>query len=491
MPNGSIDTVFGGAPDPAQPAYDPLPRRSAAIVIVAGCIGLYSLPAAILIFASIAAIVATPFAGWAILAFFAWTSGLCGILDYTPIDLGVFNVYVSDAILVIYFWTLLHMIAVRQRQNDVLAAQRERRLVALWAIWSVLGILFVINGFYIHNMAFDRAFGDFRRSTVYAMAFFVPLLFPFNEKQLRLAEWSIYAGGLIVIAIGAYRLATGTAARVDENYETGHLAIRLMGIAECMTLACLLALLTLQWRTAKSIALRTSAFLLMAPCAVLLLLSGFRLAMAFVIVVPLLTLVLIAWVRRENLARLAWIFAKLSIVAIPVAAVVAIVFSDQFDKMLLDLHLRLINVEGGFRRWAYEAAIGRFLDSPIFGQGFGYYLVVPTRNQAGLFDYVEMNNPHNMFLGVLYQTGIVGTVPFVLFHGFFFVYAVRWLRQVDPKYRRTYIALFVTYLCYLAYMSLQPYVSSQFILLYMAMGFIVRLARPSPEATQPDRRNAT
>jgi len=209
------------------------------------------------------------------------------------------------------------------------------------------------------------------------------------------------------------------------------------------------------------------------------LLSGFRLAMAFVVVVPLLTLALIAWARRENIARLAWILAKLCIVAVPVAAVAAIVFSDRFDKMFLDLHLRLVNVEGGFRIFAYEAAIGSFLESPVFGQGFGYYLLVPTRNQAGLFDYVEMNNPHNMFLGVLYQTGIVGTVPFMLFHGFFLVYAVRWIRQVDSVYRRTYIALFVTSVCYLAYMSLQPYVSSQFILLYMVMGFMVRLARPS------------
>jgi O-antigen ligase len=460
-------------------------------VVALACAGLYSnVVAAILIACSLAFLFVLP-AGWLTLVFFALILGFTGVIDYMPLPLGAFNLYVMDSILVIYVWTIVHMWLMRVNgEPHVIRPPMERRLIALWGVWSALGILFLFYGYYVQHLPFDRAFGEFRRSTVYSMAFFVPLLFPFTQRQLKSLDFAILAGGLLTIAIGVYRLALGFAPRTEENWETGHIAVRWMRIAECVTLAGLVALLCIYMRGGRGLFRKAAAGALVAAAATLMVLSGFRLAMGFVVIAPAMALALFAWARRERMRRMLTTLAVLAAVVAPLLMLMPVLLPDLFDRMLLDLHLRLVNenIQGGFRWWTYQAALERFFDSPIIGHGFGYYLTVPIRNQAGLFDYVEINNPHNMFLAVLYLTGLVGFIPFVLFHGLFAAYAVAGVRAVAAPHRRAYVALLVMYASFVACMCLQPYVSSPFVLMYMIMGFVVRLARPGPNeraATAP------
>ena len=459
-------------------------------VIALACCGMYSPIVTVILAAGSLALLFTPVAGWITLAFFALVAGFGAFIDYMPVRLGVFNAYVMDFILVIYVWTFLRLYVARLDGKEIYVSRppAERRLYAIWVLWSSLGLFFLFYGYYIQGNPFDRAFGEFRRSTVYSMAFFVPLVFPFSRRQLRSIDYAILAAGLITVAIGMYRLSTGTAARADENWETGHIAVRWMRMVECTTLAGLITLLTVFLYSGKGFPQKAAATLLVTIAATLLVLSGFRLAMGYALAAPVLAVVLLAWARGESLRRFIRVAVVSVVAVVPALLLLPLVLPDVFDKMLLDLHLRLVNegIQGGFRTWAYQAAIQRFLESPLIGHGFGYYLTVGLRNQSGMFDYVEMNNPHNMFLAVLYLTGLVGFIPFMAFHVLFAVYAVKGVRRVEDQYRRTYITLFVVYATYIAYMCIQPYVSSPFILVYMIMGFMVRLARPPVSAEMPD-----
>jgi O-antigen ligase len=460
-------------------------------VVALGAIMLYSAYTAAIMIACTLIILLTPAAGWLTLALFAILSGLNGELDYMPLSLGAIDVYAMDSILVIYLWTVAHLWF--NRDLHLKRPNMEQRLLVLWAIWTGLGILFLFYGFYVKHLPFDRAFGEFRRSTVYSMAFFVPLLLPFTQRQVKSLDFVILVAGLLTIAVGIARLAAGAAPRVDENWQTGHLAVRWMRMSECVTLAGLVALLFIYLRAGRGLLRRVVAVALVVTAAALLVLSGFRLAMAFIVIAPVMALGLYAWARRERVWHMVATIVVLAAAVTPLLLLIPVFLPELFDRMLLDLHLRLVNenIQGGFRGWAYRASLNSFLDSPILGQGYGYYLPVAIRNQAGLFEYVEMSNPHNMFLAVLYLTGIVGFVPFVLFHGLFAVCAVRGIRTVPVPRRRAYITLFVMYACFMACMNVQPYVSSPFILMYFMMGLMIRLARTGPNSAGANESPAT
>lgn len=74
-----------------------------------------------------------------------------------------------------------------------------------------------------------------------------------------------------------------------------------------------------------------------------------------------------------------------------------------------------------FRMLAWTEALGRFLASPIFGEGFG----VPFTFAI----WEEDVRPHNTFLTVLYKMGLVGFVPFLLLLWRFYWVGWRALRR--------------------------------------------------------------
>ncbi|MDZ4858480.1 MAG: O-antigen ligase family protein [Candidatus Hydrogenedentes bacterium] len=455
----------------------------AASVILCAYLGMVSDLAWLLMCAGALAVLLLPWARSISLIFFALLSGLCGILDYYPISLGQFNAYASDFVIVILGWAMIHFWYAKMNGQSPAQGKSEITLGRIWIVWTLLGLLFVVYGYSIVGSRFDRVFGDFRRATVYSAAFFIPLLFPYSKQHDKGILWATVAGGMIIVLIGYFRLANGIAARIDENFETGHFALRLMNMAETMGLVSLIAFLTIKFRDSSGIFRRTVAAIGIIITSVLLVLSGFRLAMGFVVLVPLLTLAFQSWAQRQKVLRFALVLMLIGAALLPFALVMPTLMPDQFEKVALDLRLRLVNenIQGGFRWWTYERAIKSFAESPIIGHGYGYYLVVAMRNQIGLFDFVEMNNPHNMFLWVLYQTGIVGFIPFTAFHLLFGWHAMRALRTLDPKYVSLYVVFLVTYACYMAYMCFQPFVASQYILMYFIMGLLLRLARPAPD----------
>lgn len=462
----------------------PLQFLAAMVIIV---VSLLPMPAPILALGAVLVVALTPLASWISLIFFGIVMALSGILDYWPVQVGPINVYTIDFIAIIFLWTIAHTIIRTPSEHAVspFANPHEKRLVALWALWCGLGVFFLLYGFVIQGYAFDRAFGDYRRQVWYAAAFLIPIFFPYSRKHLDALKYIIVLAGTVTIAIGIYRITIGTGARFDENNETGHLAVRWLWIVECMTLSTLLAYLVLVLRAGTGIARKVLAIALCFPAGILLLLSGWRLAMIYTVAAPLAALILWSWARRESLRRFVVGGFVAALAAVPAIAALPILLPDLFGRMLLDLRLRLVNdvVQGGFRRWAWTEGLTDFMESPIIGKGFGFYQVVALRNQSGFFNYVEMSNAHNVFVTTLYQTGILGFVPFVSFHGLFLVVVIRTIRRLPDRLLSTYIALFVAYGCYMGYANTQPFVSSQFIIMYLIMGFIIRISRIQGESS--------
>ena len=479
-----MQRLLNKRPDDAPARFD-FPLLGTAAVGGVALIGAAILSEAFLIL-SLGLVVSAwlfPAASWACLAYFALVFGFGGIVDYYPLDLGPANLYAIDLAFVLAACTALHAVKpyLWGRASSETRLPLEIAVIGLATAWIVYGLLMLAYGLLVQGNPADLAFGDYRRYCCYMLPFFFPLFLPMrDDRHVRALKYVVVMGGLIVIGIGLFRLATGTPARVDEDFETGYFGSRLLLMIESMSLVMLLAYLVGVLRTHRRFPILIAATLLALVAVVLLLLSGYRLSMLYAVLAPIGALALLAWARREKPGRAIKAALLAATLAVPPVLLTPVLLPDQFDKAMLDLRMRLrnVDVQGGFRVWAYKQALREFVESPVVGKGFGYYIYVPKRTQAGLLEYQEMNNPHNLFLGVLYQGGVVGFAPFFLLHALVLFYAVRQLRRIPHDHLPVYVALLVGFLCYLGYANVQPFVASQHIVMAAVMGLLIRLTRP-------------
>lgn len=120
------------------------------------------------------------------------------------------------------------------------------------------------------------------------------------------------------------------------------------------------------------------------------------------------------------------------ITGIIMAGVIGFVITAQYIPSIGNVVDRFI--EGGRsgdmlnnRGVLYEFAIGMFRSNPIFGSGWGSYKY--TRDMV-LGDY---NNAHNVFLQLLAETGIVGTVIFVALFVVMLYYSIQTYRTISLR----------------------------------------------------------
>jgi hypothetical protein len=448
------------------------------VLLLAGTVGLLLLPAA----------------SWAGLGFFSTALGFRQAMDFMPIPLGGFKVYLGDFLIFLLGAMALQTVVsmVRRGTAPILELSRqERLLVMLLVAGTCWGAFSALNGVG-RGLVLRDVVGDFRRLYFYAWAFLVPLGFRYGRRHLRLIAPALLAGCGIALLFGLYRLVTGNFFYPNDEI---NIFPRLLVDDEVVSLALLVAYCTALLMAKRSRKVKLAALGLAGLAAAMMCFSGWRMGIAEALLSPLLVVTIMARNRGRGVIGIGLRLAVVvSVLAVGVGCAFFL-FSGKADRVVFMLKERIasfgtpMSSDSDTRYYAYRQALENYSSHPVLGAGLGDDLTYTKKTTGGTFIYIQ-GTTHNIFLDLLYQTGPVGLLLFVSIHGLFSLYLWRRIRRTDPLYEPVAVALFAGYLCTLAHYSFEPAWVSGLIVLYMSMGLILVLLReqqpdspvPGPEA---------
>jgi O-antigen ligase len=186
---------------------------------------------------------------------------------------------------------------------------------------------------------------------------------------------------------------------------------------------------------------------------IFLILSGFRLLWGLLF----LSLVILFWVLFRANKR----YLRYGIFAVVVIAL-ALLSLRYYGGGYYDIMKRkLINYEKRSEMWRYDAwnsALRKFYGSPLIGVGLGEESRFWTLNSAG--KWFQTTHPtHNIVIDLLYQTGMVGALFFMIIVLKYGLSVYKSLRKVGDDDKPVMVALFVFFVCALIQSFFQPYLN--------------------------------
>lgn len=89
---------------------------------------------------------------------------------------------------------------------------------------------------------------------------------------------------------------------------------------------------------------------------------------------------------------------------------------------------------GGDRVYLAESSIRMIKDHPVFGIGLDQFNRVYTQDGYIMPEArePELRSPHNIYLHVLVEAGLVGAIPMFLLWGYMLYYALKVIRENNP-----------------------------------------------------------
>lgn len=463
------------------------PSSSVAVGIVGGglvlgvtALSIVSEIALLALSALLALVVLTPAAPWLVLVFTALVLGLAVPLSDYPLDYGFLKLYGADFVIVVLAWAGFYRLLrlIRPAEAREIRSVQERRLVRILIVLSGYGLVSLAAGLFIKHYEIDEVLGAYRRLFFYSLAFVVPLWVPLAERHLRRLKYVVLVAGTLVIGLGLYRVATGNPVHEEVNFATSHTGVRMLAVSEYLCVALLLAYLTATFLITGHPVRKVVAVLLAGAGAGMMLFSGYRLGIVFMVAAPALGSVLAVWISGEGITRLARTALTAGAIAVPVVVLAVAVFPQQMAKTSYDMRVRAMDtdVTGDYRRWIWSEAMNELSRNPVLGAGLGHELVFSNRTREGVFERRKAST-HSTFVAVSYQTGVVGAGLYLAFHGLFALYFFRRARDLMPGYRAVLVGLFSGYLCMMGGSFLEPLRVAGYVGIHLVMGFIVRLLR--------------
>ncbi len=439
-------------------------------------------------------LVLLPFASWAGLGFFSAALGFRQAMDFMPVHLGGFKVYLGDFLIFLLGAVVLQtaVSTVRRGTAPLLELSRMERIFAVllvaatcWGAFS--GVVGVARGLLIRDVI-----GDFRRLCFYAWVFFLPLGFRFTRLHLRMISVAMLGGCGIALLFGLFRLVTGHWFYPNDEV---NIFPRLLVDDEVVSLALLVAYCTALLMADRSRQVKLVAGMTAGLAAAMMCFSGWRMGIAEAMLAPLLVVTIMARNRGRGVVGIGIrLGAVMALLAVGVGGAFFL-FSGKADKIVLMLKERIANFgtpmasQSDTRFYAYRQALVNYANHPVLGTGLGDDLSYPKKTTAGTFEYIQ-GTTHNILLDLLYQTGPVGLGLFLAMHGLFCLYLWRRIRRINPRYEPLAVALFAGYLCTMAHYTFEPAWVSGLIVMYMSMGLVLVLLRErQPDAT-PDGQEA-
>lgn len=454
----------------------------AVIVILFLVIGLQWLGGELLLVGLVGclAVFGVPFSPWILLFFLAGLLGLPVIMSEMPITLLGIRVYGADLILYLLAVALLRFMMSSKIQERVFGEEAEphvRKMCWLMLIMFAYGFIPMIHGFIAGHEA-NNILGDFRRLYFYPLALFVPLFLPIKSHHLKFLWAVLIIGGILAIAMGAYRLITDSSWQED-YFLSGHtgweIQARRLSQFEIATLGLFIALLTALIKTTSQRWLKVLSIFPLVLAVIFLLLSGWRLALIYLVLCPTIAYAFIAWMRNERILPGPKSLLFIAILLVVGAIIGGVFFDESLQNTLHTLYER--TKEKDFtedqRYYAWRQTLSHAKENPVIGIGIGHVLEFYQMSSTGEFIW-NSSTAHNAYLDRFYQTGIIGIGLFLYFHYLFIRYIFYKARQIQTN-AALLVGMFSGYISILAVNSLQPLQTGAAVVFNLLIGLMLLL----------------
>jgi O-antigen ligase len=383
-----------------------------------------------------------------------------------PIALGGFKLYGAD-----YFLVILIILTIKISRPDRTKTKSPLTLL-LW-IYIIYGFISLLIGLFYQNHELSRTIGDFRRFFYYPISFLLGWNIISKKKDIIKLEKIINFVPFIIIAFAAFRLITGKtwAPEIHTRPEDFRAMPYYDGIALIFIFSYFIALFFAR-RKLNPIQL---VFAFLIP--IFIILSGFRLLWGLFILAIMLALWFTFKLRGncKYLRILVYLFLII-FAALSLFRMAGGKYYEIFETKIVD---KILHYELSSERWRYPAwksAMDKFESSPVLGTSLGDEPTFWVKNSAGQWMKIT-RTLHNAFLEILYQTGIIGALLFLLIIFKYSVYMYKNLKKLDIDFQPIAVALFILFVSGLIQSLVQPYLNhpGNGVLFFSFMGISLKI----------------
>lgn len=388
---------------------------------------------------------------------------------YNPVLSLPINLYLSDGILIFLVGLLIHLLLQRIPFSNF-----QSPVTKLLVANFIFGCFAVLLGFMAGHTS-RNILGDFRRFFIYPLVSLITITIPLNRSDLK-SFFKIFIIAILILSLGAFgRIVSGETwdpeqfNRYGEFRALGYFSgiLVLMGISIILSFS--------KYRNGLGKFLLLILFILLEA---ILFLSGYRLLWVSGVFIPFF----INFFSSKGILK-----AKRIIMVAVVIMVILLMFSlitqlinPKIYQYMVDRYKSMIGFDfsNDIRYFSWRAAWKKFLTSPFLGIGIGDQFEFVAINSQGNY-YISNLTTHNIFLSLLYQTGIVGIILFLVIHVTFFVYSWRQIKKKNSNERIILIGMIGVYIITLLIASFQPLLNSPgpIIIFYLWMGLILNISR--------------
>lgn len=378
-----------------------------------------------------------------------------------PIPIFGINFYGAD-FLIILLSIAIFTFGLKYLANSIIAS-----FLFFFIMYGLISLLFGL--FQGHEI--NYVFGAFRRIFFYSLAFALTWNILNSPQRVLLIHKYIYFAAIPVVILSLLRLWKGVSWRPSEE------DLRVVSYSSVTIL-----FLTFYDSITRIISRRDQNrngkyYLWLIVVILTLVISNYRTLW----LIPIAGLMGILWIlwRRGDLrnARTLKSILLIFLVCIVVVLLLIVFLNDLYllleQKFVNDvLGFRFTN---SFRYFVWGQAWKEFTSNELLGVGIGKRLEYDLLNTEGNW-YARISTTHNILLEILYQTGLIGFVLFLIPHLFFFSYVWLNIRNLPQLWMRPTLAYFFTYLSMLALGMFEPFLAipSVAVLFYALMGITVR-----------------
>lgn len=434
------------------------------------------------------AVLLLPLAPFFLYVFFAGVLAFSVQVNDDPFTIAGYRFYGADFALYLLFSVVLYGIWRALNEKEQLltgGARAERVILVLLFAGLAWGVIEIGNALILKHLVARNVFGDFRRIYVYMLAMVLPLGLPVSVRGIRILPAVFTIGAAGAVGWGLIRIGTGVMYRAYTSYSDSP---RVLGDCELMTLALFLAYVIAVLLLERNALARLAALGAAGPTVAFMLISGWRYGIGLTVLVPL-AVVFLVW--RSKSYKIGNYLVAVSVLGLAFAVSVVLVltvFRDISSYIVMTMQERIyrfgIPIIEDQRGVSYVEAVRLFLENPVLGKGIGHVLTLSVRTSSGDFLYREATT-HNIFLDVLYQTGIVGFVLYFGLHVKFFVHCLKRVPRLSPSFKSIGVALFLGYSFTMLLHCFEATQISATVITYLEMGFLLRIFRESFEPAPP------
>ncbi|MBA7485998.1 hypothetical protein ES707_21550 [subsurface metagenome] len=198
-------------------------------------------------------------------------------------------------------------------------------------------------------------------------------------------------------------------------------------------------------------------------------------------------------VMRKNLKKILF----LAILAILILTIILPIFLISYPSSIEDIKDEFVSIykfrdletvsarNVMWRLFVWRDIIDLSLEKPILGYGFGVPFQSETLEKIGWTDYsgdedINFTDPHNSYLSILFRTGFVGLLIFLIIIFRFFKLSINFILKCDNEKMRVYIASMLTTIVFILGTSFfmvvleGPFLG---IFLWINMGLVISIIR--------------